>query len=594
MQIHIFTTLTNQNVPYTKIVFVRPNKYVFLSHNYTIFYIYKICSMKLKKLHLFSFAFAVAFSNAASAQLVIDQATFTIQAGATVTVQGDVTSNADIQGTGKIILKGSGNQNVNMGGFTIPSLEVDNAANVTLTGNAKISGDLLFTNGKVLLGANNLTLGNAGTITGATNAKYVVTNGAGKLAKTALGATVFNYPVGNSTISYSPVAVTNSGTADDISVRAFTGVLASGSAGAAFTKEVVNATWDITEAVAGGSNLNITTTWSGTDELGGFDRTRAGISYYITSPAASMGWDLLNSQTTAAIGSNPYTYTRTGVTTLGTFAVGTRPVLSPLLVTPKIFLQGAYNTSLGVMNDALRNANLIPTTEPYTGLNIFSATAAVKGSGGGETSTSSVVGSAAGASSNTTIVDWVLVQLHNSSDGTVVTQRAALLQRGGNVVETDGVSPVNLAGNAAGNYYVSVRHRNHLGVRTAAGVTLAKVSTTNYDFTNGLAKAFPGSVTNNSMATLVAGTTFGLWAGNANEDLVVKMSGFNGTNSDYLRLLSTLGSNVNTLPNVYSKQDLNLDGTVKMSGFNASNSDYLRLLSTLGSNVTTVTQPVIQ
>lgn len=537
------------------------------------------------------FGFSVAFCNVASAQLVIDQATFTIQAGATVTVQGDVTSNADIQGTGKIILKGSSNQNVNMGGFTIPNLEVDNATNVTLTGSAKVSGDVLFTNGKILLGNNNLTIGSAGTLTGATAAKYIVTNGTGKLTKAALGAPAFTYPVGKSITSYSPVALANSGTADDISVRVLAGALPGGNTGTAFTKEVVNASWDISELVAGGSNLSVTTTWDGADELAGFDRSRAGISYYITAPAASVGWDLLNSQTAAATGANPYSYTRTGITTLGTFAVGTRPVLSPLLVTPKIFLQGAYNGT--DMNDALRNANLIPLTEPYTGLNMFSATASVKGSGGGETSVNTVVGSAAGTSSLTTIVDWVLVQLHRTSDGAVVTQRAALLQRGGTVVETDGVSPVNLAGNAAGSYYVSVRHRNHLGIRTAAGLTLAKVSTTGYDFTTSLAQAFPGVVSNNAMATL-SGGKFGLWAGNGNDDLAVKMSGFNGNNSDYLKLLSTLGSNINTQPGVYSKQDLNLDGTVKMSGFSANNSDYLRLLSTLGTNINVVTQPTIQ
>src|SRR4029079_5491474 len=119
--------------------------------------------MKLKKLHLTLMAAATVFCNMASAQLFIDQATFTIQAGATVTVQGDVTSNTDIQGTGKLVLKGSANQNVNMGGFTIPNLEMDNAANVTLTGNLKIGTSLLFTNGKILLGANNLTLADVAT-----------------------------------------------------------------------------------------------------------------------------------------------------------------------------------------------------------------------------------------------------------------------------------------------------------------------------------------------------------------------------------------------------------------------------------------------
>ena len=91
--------------------------------------------MKSKKLQLMLLGItAGAFCNIASAQLFIDQATFTIQSGATVTVQGDVTSNTDILGTGKVILKGTANQNVNMGGFTIPNIEIDNTANVTLTG----------------------------------------------------------------------------------------------------------------------------------------------------------------------------------------------------------------------------------------------------------------------------------------------------------------------------------------------------------------------------------------------------------------------------------------------------------------------------
>jgi hypothetical protein len=43
---------------------------------------------------------------------------------------------------------------------------MDNAANVTLTGNLKIGTSLLFTNGKILLGTNNLTLTDVATISG--------------------------------------------------------------------------------------------------------------------------------------------------------------------------------------------------------------------------------------------------------------------------------------------------------------------------------------------------------------------------------------------------------------------------------------------
>jgi hypothetical protein len=73
---------------------------------------------------------------------------------------------------------------------------------------------------------------------------------------------------------------------------------------------------------------------------------------------------------------------------------------------------------------------------------------------------------------------------------------------------------------------------------------------------------------------------------------VVKMTGLAASNNDYLRLLNTLGSSTVSLPNVYSKQDLNMDGTVRMTGLNASNNDYLRLLNTLGSSVLSISQPV--
>ena len=122
--------------------------------------------MKLLRLPTLLLFAGLGIVNDTSAQLTIDNAQFFIEPGASVTVQGDITSNTNIQGTGKIILKGSANQNINMGGFTIPNLEMDNTSNVTLTGGLKIGTSLLFTNGKIVLGANNLTLTEVTTTTG--------------------------------------------------------------------------------------------------------------------------------------------------------------------------------------------------------------------------------------------------------------------------------------------------------------------------------------------------------------------------------------------------------------------------------------------
>lgn len=551
--------------------------------------------MKLKNLRLALLACGTVICNIASAQLFIDQATFTIQSGATVTVQGDVTSNVDIQGTGKVILKGTANQNVNLNGFSAPNVEVDNAANVTLTGSAKIAGDLLFTNGKVLLGNNNLAIASAGTITGATSAKYVVTNGTGKMVKAALGAAAFTFPIGNSTSTYNPLSISNSGTADSIGARAFAQVLSAGSTGTAFTKEVVNNSWDISEAVAGGSNLSVTATWNGTDELSGFDRSRSGLSYYIPTAGATQGWDLLNSQVTAAAGANPYTYTRANISSVGTFAIGTRPVLSPLLVTPKIFLQGAYNNALDRMSDALRTLNLIPATEPYSGITItgsantmLNASNAIRGSGGGETAAASVIGAAAGAATDNTIVDWVLVQLHRTSDNVVISQRAGLLQRDGDIVETDGVSPLNIAGNAAGSYFISVKHRNHVGVRIAAAVTLAKTSNTSYDFSSALTQAVaPASSTamTNKLGSAVTTTRYMLWGGNGTPNANLRYA---GAANEENALLNTapLNGNKGLVASGYYITDYNMNGAVRYAG--AANDENMLLNTILLGNKTIV------
>ncbi len=515
------------------------------------------------------------------AQLYIDNAQLTIQSGASVVVQGDVTSNSNILGDGKLVLKGTTSQNVSMNGNTIPNLEVDNTSNVNLTSNTQIGSNLTFTNGKINAGNFDVKFSSTATVTGATDSKYIVTGGTGKVTKAGLSTTAFTYPVGFNSSSYNPLTISNSGTSDDISVRCLDSAYLSGTSGTSLSADVVNTSWDLTESVAGGSNLSITANWAATDELSGFNRTKGAISNYITAPAANIGWDALNTNLASATGTGPYSTTRSGITSVGAFAVGTKQILSPLLVSPKVFLQGNYSSGTGLMSDALRSANLIPLNEPYgtqTGIAGTTNPFSHSGSGGGEKSTASVVGSAAGSSSNNTIVDWVFVQLQSTSGGPVVSTRAALLQRDGDIVDVDGVSPLNMAGNAPGNYFVSVRHRNHLGVRSASSISLSKTTTTNYDFTTALTQAVANSG-NNAMAPV--GTKFCMWGGNANSNTNVRYSGIS---NDEVQLLNTcLGGNKSAiLSNQYSSCDLNLNGNVRYSGIN--NDEVILLNTVLGGN----------
>jgi hypothetical protein len=488
---------------------------------------------------------------AAYSQLTIQSgATLFIQTGGVVTVQGDVVTNADIQGAGTLLMKGAVAQTLYANGVTIQNLQIDNTNNVSLGSAATIANSLVFASGKFMLGTSNLTLAAAATISGFDNTKYVITNGTGRLVKNSLGATPFTYPVGFDGATYNPLTLTQNGTVDNIGVKVNQNVLANGSGGSPLVKEVIDAEWDVSEGTAGGSNLNMTASWNGTDELPGFNRLKTGISFW-----DGVGWDMTNAMTGAATGAGPYTVTRNGIANLGMFAVGTRPVLISLLVSPKVFLQGAYAGG-GLMTDNLRAGGLIPLVEPYTGMANF----VQSGSGGGERIPSTVLTS---SGTGVDITDWAFAELRNGSTGAVITTRAVLIQRDGNIVDVDGTNTkvpyINFAGELAGNYFVSIRHRNHLGVRSPGNLSLSRTVTTSYNFTTAAAQAQGGV-----QATL-AGGAFGMYAGNVNGNNNVRYTGPGNDENELLNVI--LGANkLAILSSTYNRGDLNLNGNVRYTG----------------------------
>ncbi len=226
----------------------------------------------------------------------------------------------------------------------------------------------------------------------------------------------------------------------------------------------------------------------------------------------------------------------------------TATVINPVALSLKVKLEGPYNSGSGLMSDALRVAALIPAAEPYTALGM----AQVAG-GGGETLAAGVLN----VTGNNAIVDWMRVELRASgSPSTVVATRQALLQRDGDVVASDGVSPISL-GVGAGNYYVVVRHRNHLGAMTATAVSL---STT--PLVLDLSSAATNTWGTNARKSL-SGQML-LWAGNALMDGQVK---YTGSANDRDPILVGVGSTVptNTVAG-YQPIDVNLDGLVKYTG----------------------------
>lgn len=132
-------------------------------------------------------------------------------------------------------------------------------------------------------------------------------------------------------------------------------------------------------------------------------------------------------------------------------------------VTAKAMLQGPFNISNGLMNDDLRLNSLIPPVDPYSALNFTHL-------GGGYEAISPEVLATSG---NDAIVDWVFLELRDAGDPTtVIATRSALIQRDGDIVDVNGVSPVRFANVAPGDYYVAVFHRNHLAIMSGGAVRL--------------------------------------------------------------------------------------------------------------------------
>jgi hypothetical protein len=242
----------------------------------------------------------------------------------------------------------------------------------------------------------------------------------------------------------------------------------------------------------------------------------------------------------------------------------------PITVPLNILLAGPYNSNTGLMNDNLRSNGLLPLTEPYTSMGFTHV-----GEGGGESVSPGVLAtSGAGA-----MVDWVVIELRDKSDSTVVVgTRSALLTRSGDVVELDGNGPVEF-GLPADDYYVAIHHRNHLSVMTAAPITLSSATAT-IDISSGTVPLYGGLAN----ATDDLGGVRALVAGDANGDGDVK---YIGASNDRDRILLSIGGSIPTNTAVgYLPTDLNLDGVTKYVG-SANDRDFV-LISIGGSNPTVV------
>lgn len=252
----------------------------------------------------------------------------TVQPGASIhlvgsgklILQGNLTNNGNVQSADQSALRFAGDTRSAISGSGSTVLQdlqlAKNNESVELLQPVAVNGILEFVNDANYLFCvdDTLTLGpTIGSIVGADANNYVVTNGAGVLLKKQVAGGFF-YPVGFDQSTYNPVAITNSGGAEDLGIRCREHILSHASAGAPAAQKVVDASWDLVKPQSNGANLNLDLTWNGGDELTNFNRSQCFVSQFYNG-----NWDI---QTlSAATGIDPYTATRLGLVTAGTLGV---------------------------------------------------------------------------------------------------------------------------------------------------------------------------------------------------------------------------------------------------------------------------------
>ncbi len=249
--------------------------------------------------------------------------TFTTDSGATLRSGHSLGLNGNIPVGGAVKLSagtnylfdGSAQQAT---GLLLPAqvhnLSMNNASGVTLSDTVSVNGALTLGGGILYAGVN--TVG-AASVTGGSATNYISTDSlTGHLAVPKVGTTQVLFPVGTSAKGYSPVWIANSGTVDTFAVSALPDTTRT-------TNGLgrVDVKWKISEASVGGSNCTLKFGWMTSAEDSVFAKNRAAyalIYLFSDTGTSEAGSGSYTSQFT----SQPYTVSRGGITSFGSFSVG--------------------------------------------------------------------------------------------------------------------------------------------------------------------------------------------------------------------------------------------------------------------------------
>lgn len=207
---------------------------------------------------------------------------------------------------------------------------------------------------------------------------------------------------------------------------------------------------------------------------------------------------------------------------------------SGFALSAKVLLEGPYNNN-GAMRTNL--TSLLPTTQPYN------------------TSPWFYTGSEALSTIPNNMVDWILLEARTGTPNTsgnpgtsIVETLVGILLDNGDIVGIDG-TPLRFRNLTEGNdYYLAIRHRNHLPVLSASPITAATQMT--YDFTTATNMAF-----GTAQQKMAADGKAILYSGDSNKDNVIQVTDYDQWRGQPAAL------------NIYTNTDFNLDGTIQVTDY---------------------------
>jgi len=210
----------------------------------------------------------------------------------------------------------------------VNNLTIDNAAGVTLSQPASVNGVLTLTDGLLTTTTTNLiTVNNAATVTGASNASFV--NGPIK----KIGKQAFVFPVGVSGTGYVPIGISapTSTTAAFQAQYVRSGAAALGSITAFGLNHVSSCDYWILNQTSGNSTINVTGYWNTNSPCGG---------PYVTSlPSLALAhfngtsWNSWGNNGGVSGTTSVGTVTWNSVSTFSPFALASTDIFNPLPLT---------------------------------------------------------------------------------------------------------------------------------------------------------------------------------------------------------------------------------------------------------------------